>query len=268
MIAALHISLDKINGKTRLLNAYAKSPFKIADITDSSSEDERTLVIMNASPGILDGDDYHIRVELETSARLRLQTQAYQRIFNMKRSAGQLMEVHLKNNASFIFLPHPTVPHKNAHFTCRNHFYLDTQHHLIFGEVLTCGRKHNGESFLFSKYHSHTRIYINQQIVISENLLMEPGRINPLSIGQLEGYSHQASMIILHPLLDIKDIQTALLNLFSQEKEIAFGITMAPVNGLLIRLLGQGAEQLHRLLIQAEQLVRLQTTEKPVVLAP
>lgn len=255
MKAAFHISLEGVKGQTRLQNSYITSPFKLADVTEPCSTGELQLVMMNASPGILDGDDYHIRIEQGAGTRLRLHTQAYQRIFNMKEGAQQLMEVYLKKQASFVYLPHPTVPHENSIFSTRNHFYLDHTHRLIFGEVLTCGRKLNGEAFLFSKYHSHTRIYINQQLVISENLLMEPGLIHPAATGQLEGYSHQASLIIMDSYLNIKEVQRYLLNLLTEKKGIEFGISVAPANGLLIRLLGHGADALYQVLLQIEQRV-------------
>lgn len=121
--------------------------------------------------------------------------------------------------------------------------------------MLTCGRKLNGEAFLFSKYHSHTRIYINQLLVISENLLMEPGLIHPAATGQLEGYSHQASLIILDSHLKVKEVQYSLLNLLNTKRGIEFGITPAPVNGLLIRLLGHSADALYQVLLQIEQRV-------------
>ena len=255
MKAAFHISLDGVKGQTRLQNSYITSPFKLADITEPCNTGELQLVMMNASPGILDGDDYDIRIEQGAGSRLRLHTQAYQRIFNMKQGAQQRLEVHLKERACFVFLPHPTVPHENSIFSIRNHFYLQQPHRLIFGEVLTCGRKLNGEAFLFSKYHSHTRIYINQQLVISENLLMEPGMIQPATTGQLEGYSHQASLIMLDPRLNVKEVHCSLLTLLTEKKGIEFGITAAPANGLLIRLLGHGADALYQVLLQIEQLV-------------
>ena len=205
-------------------------------------------MLMSSSPGILDGDEYEMKIEVEQNCSLQLHTQAYQRFFNMKQGATQQMNVHIADDASFCYLPHPSVPHEQSIFTSRNNFYLGNNCQFVFGEILTCGRKLNGELFLFSKYHSITNIYINNKLVIKENLLMQPSLINVHAIGQLEGYTHQASMIYLEEDVDIKQFQQQLIELLSAEKNIEFGITAAPVNGLIIRLLGNGAEQLYGLL--------------------
>ena len=245
MRSELHIQVAGRNGIPFLKKAFFTTPFKVMNITEDKTAGQLHLMLMSSSPGILDGDEYEMKIELEEGCSLQLHTQAYQRLFNMKQGATQQMNVHIAENASFCFLPHPSVPHEQASFTTRNNFYLNRNCSLLFGEVLTCGRKLNGELFLFSKYHSITHVYINNKLVIKENLLMQPSLINVHAIGQLEGYTHQASMIFLQETADIKNIQKELLEFLSTEKNIESGITAAPVNGLIIRLLGNGAEQLY-----------------------
>ncbi|MEI9912361.1 MAG: urease accessory protein UreD [Bacteroidota bacterium] len=126
-----------------------------------------------------------------------------------------------------------------------NKFYLNEDCRLIWGEILTCGRKLNGEVFLFSKYHSLTEVFINNKLVIKENLLMQPLLIDPTAIGQLEGFTHQASFIFLDEKTNCVDAADTIHEYLSLQPEVIFGITAAPANGLIIRLLGYKAEQLH-----------------------
>jgi urease accessory protein len=218
------------------------------NITEDKKGGQLHLMLMSASPGILDGDVYEIKIELEQNCSLQLHTQAYQRIFNMKQGATQQMQVHIADGASFVYLPHPAVPHEQSIFISRNNFYLGNNSRLLFGEVLACGRKLNGEAFLFSKYQSISHVYVNDKLMIKENLLMQPLLINVHAVGQLEGYTHQASMIYLDPAADIKGLQEELIAFLSNKKNIELGVSAAPVSGLIIRLLGNGAEQLYDLL--------------------
>ena len=244
MNAQLHIQVAERNGCSCLKKVFFTTPFKVMDITEDKTRYPLHLMLMSSSPGILDGDVYDMKIEVEQNCSLQLHTQAYQRLFNMKHGATQQMNVQLKEGASFCYLPHPSVPHQQSIFTSRNNFYLTSNCQLFFGEILTCGRKLNGELFLFSKYHSITNIYVNNKLVIKENLLMQPALMNLHKIGQLEGFTHQASLIWLNQGADIKSVQQQLIDLLSAEKNIEIGITAAPVNGLIIRLLGNGAEQL------------------------
>jgi urease accessory protein len=130
---------------------------------------------------------------------------------------------------------------------------------LIWGEILTCGRKLNGEVFQFSKYHSITEVFINNKLVIKENLLMQPSFIDPTVIGQLEGFTHQASFIFLDEKTDCINVADNIHDYLSLQHEIVFGITAAPANGLIIRILGYKAEQLHDCLKAIAKIAELST---------
>ncbi len=244
MIAELHIQTALRNNITFLKKAYCTTPFKIANITEDKKHKTLNLMLMSSSPGILDGDEYEIKIEVEKDCALNLQTQSYQRLFNMKVGALQNMEVHLQDGASFCFIPHPSVPHESSIFTAKNKIFLSNNCDLIWGEVLTCGRKLSGEVFLFSKYHNVTEIFLNNKLIIKENLLVQPSLVDVNAIGQLEGYTHQATLIYLNEKAAVKTLIKAITEFLSAQNEIAFGITAAPKNGIIIRLLGYKAEQL------------------------
>ena len=244
MIAELHIQTALRGNITFLEKAYCTTPFKIADITEDKKDRTLRLMLMSSSPGILDGDEYKIKIEVAKDCSLHLQTQSYQRLFNMKVGASQNVEVHLQEGASFCFIPHPSVPHESSVFDARNKIFLSNNCDLIWGEVLTCGRKLSGEVFLFSKYHNVTEIFLNNKLIIKENLLVQPSLVDVNAIGQLEGYTHQSTLIYLNEKAAIKPLIKEITEFLSTQNEIAFGITSASKNGLIIRLLGYKAEQL------------------------
>lgn len=150
------------------------------------------------------------------------------------------MEVQVQENASFIYIPHPSVPHTQSVFTSRSSMHLAKSSRLLWGEILTCGRTQNGEQFQFTKYHNITDVYVDKRLLIKENLLVQPGAINIHSIGQWEGYTHQASLIAVGITLDADRIHCML----EKEKEIAYGISQIAHDTLIVRLLGYKAEQL------------------------
>ena len=244
MRAELHIHATRLNETTCLKKCYCTTPFKVANITEDKKDDTLRLMLMSSSPGILDGDNYDIKIELEENCALQLHTQSYQRLFTMKQQATQQMEVRLAPGASFCFIPHPAVPHEASHFTARNKIFLSQNCQLIFGEILTCGRKLNNEVFLLSKYHNITEIFLEGQLVIKENLLMQPSIIDFNAIGQLQGFTHQASLIYLNEQVNVKETISTLSGILASKTAISVGITAAPVNGIIVRLLGQKAEQL------------------------
>jgi len=155
------------------------------------------------------------------------------------------MEIKMAKRSSFVFLPHPSVPHESSIFTAKNIIYLSAGCSLIWGEILTSGRKLSGENFLMSKYHNLTEIFLNGKLIVKENLLMAPKIIDVNAIGQLEKYTHQASFIYINEVVLTKPTLEKINELLAGEKEICFGISSLQVNGIIVRLLGYKGEQLH-----------------------
>jgi urease accessory protein len=255
MIAELNIATKLRDGITYLGKTYCTPPFKLADVREDKRDKTLQLMLMSSSPGILDGDEYRVNIEVNEGCSLDLQTQSYQRIFNMKGSAIQHFDVLMQNEASFSYLPHPSVPHENSSFTTRNKIYLTDNCKLIWGEVLTCGRKLNGEVFLFTKYHSITEVFLNNKLIIKENLLIQPATINVHAMGQMEGYTHQASLICL----GFDTAKEVIKTFLTTQSDIDFGITEVPKGGILVRILGQKAEQLHQCLKTIANMVNAKT---------
>ena len=264
MKSAVHIQVAANTKSSYLKKSYVETPFKVANITEDKENHPLQLVLMSSSPGILDTDEYELKIELEQDAALHLHSQAYQRIFQMKQQATQQLHVSLGHGSSFTYLPHPTVPHEDSSFTSRNHFYLANSCRFVYGEILTCGRKLNGEQFSFTKFHSITHLYINDKLVVKENLLMMPALVNVDALGQLEGYTHQASLLYWQENINIADLQQQLIKLLSPEKNIEVGISALNGSGIIIRLLGLGAEQLYRCLLNVNAHLPVQIFKKQV----
>jgi len=205
-------------------------------------------MIMNSSPGILDDDELNLQIDVAERCRLELQTQSYQRLFQMKNGAKQFLNVHLKEGASLGYISHPIVPHENSKFISKNKIVMDETSSLIWGEVMSCGRNLNGEVFKFSSYHSVTQIFFSDKLVVKENILMKPAETSLSGIGLLEDYTHQASLIFIAEAEFLNEKKKDIVNLLEACDNLEFGVSDLPVHGIIVRLLGRKAEQLFHLL--------------------
>jgi len=230
---------------TFLKDCYFTPPYRIANVTNDRKGSSLELVLMSSSPGILDGDETEMEIRLCENSCLHLQTQSYQRLFPMERGASQRMTFRMEKNSSLIYLPHPVVPHQASIYSAVNRIFLTTGCQLIWGEILTCGRKHSDEIFKLNVYQNLTEIFYDDRLTVKENLLLNPSLKSPGAMGQLEQYTHQASLIYWNENKSIDFRIPDLLELLKAEKEIAFGATALPRKGIMIRLLGFHAEQLH-----------------------
>jgi len=234
------------NGTSYLASSYFTPPFKVADITEDRRAGFLDLMLMCSSPGVLDEDDHSMLVEVGEGARLQLGTQSYQRLLNMKQGAVQSMEVFLGRGACFCWLPHPCVPHEGSIFMGRNRIFMGEDCQLVWGEVLTCGRKLNGEVFGFSKYHVRTEIFIGKQLAILDNICLRPSALSVEGLGQMEGFTHQASLLYVGSEIQRKraEMDGCLVGM----EGIAYGVSEGPAGSLVIRVLGNKAEPLYAVL--------------------
>jgi urease accessory protein len=251
MRSAVTIHIEVQKGISCLRSAFFNPPFKIANITEDKRGPFLDLMLMCSSPGVLDGDEQTIRVSLGPDSRLRLHTQSYQRLFQMKNGATQSMEVRLERGACFCWLPHPSVPHANSVFTSRNRIFLAEDARLIWGEILTCGRKLSGEVFALSSYHSRTEVFVQDQLALLENLYLRPSMLPVAALGQLEGYTHQASLLLVGFPAD-PSLRAAIGDCC---QSMVHGISTGPANSLIIRLLGNKAEPLYECFQAIESLL-------------
>ncbi len=240
----LYIKAGYKNDKTFLKEYFCQSPFKAANITEDKSDKMLRLMITSSSPGVLDNDDYKIDIEVEKNADVHITTQGYQRLFTMNNKAYQTINVLIDAGGSLCYLPHPCVPHKLSSFSSLNNIYLQKKHHLIWSDVITCGRKLNGEEFTFKCFRNVTNIYLQKKLVVKENILIEPLKNNIQAMGQMEGYTHQSTLLFVNDSAVVKKLYAESNELLSQIEGISFGISILPVNGLIFRMLGYKAEKL------------------------
>lgn len=262
--ASVHIETALRAGRTILKRSFCDAPFKLADVTEDKRQKHLNLMLMCSSPGVLDGDEYDFTVFVGEGSSLHLQTQSYQRIFQMKKGALQNTNVQVNEGASFVYLPHPAVPHKHSNFKGRNKIYVSGNCTLIWGEVISCGRKLNNEVFQFSSYHNWTEIYLNGRLSVKENLLLKPRETALNAVGQMEGYTHQSTFIYVNEKAAVDELSADCLRALEREENVTFGVSALPANGLAARVLGHKAEQLFMLNQRLYSIVE-ETSQRPVL---
>jgi len=248
MICSLDIKIAHREGKSYLKDAYATQPFRIVPVGQYQKDNAAYLMIMSSSPGLLDGDDHRIQVDIAPGSKLQLQTQAYQRLFHMKGHSSQTMEVNIGENGVFSYVPHPVVPQHSSHFLSHNIVHLASNCHLLLSEIVTCGRKMSGEEFMYNHFQNLTECYVNGRLVVKDNVLLQPDRMPIQGLGILEGYTHQGTLIYLNSAgLNPSEWIEAFYERYGETKDVAFGISELQHDGFMIRVLGHGAEKLYLL---------------------
>lgn len=233
-------------GRSYLKDIFSTRPFRVVNVGQYHADNDLYLMVMSASPGLLDKDHYDISIELERQTRLQLQSQAYQRLFNMEEGATQRIMIALESGAVFSYSPHPVVPHQKSKFKSQTVAHLADDCRLLLSEIVTCGRKHSGEMFAFTSFQNITEVYHGNKLLLKDNIFLSPGLFPLCAIGMLGNYTHQGTLIYLNTGEEpVNAYVEEIRETMQTEKGIAFGISQLSANGFVLRILGQGGEQLY-----------------------
>ncbi len=255
-MANLYIKSGFKEGKSYLMDSYVSVPFRITNVGQVKDDGSLYMMLGSSSPGLLDSDNHEIEINIEKNSRFQLQTQSYQRLYNMKKGSSQTTKVNLAPNSFFCYVPHPVVQQESSIFRNSTVINLDKDCELILGEVVTCGRKNSeniypnkkisGEIFKFTYFQNVTEIYFNDLLVLKDKIILEPKVHSVNTINQLEEYTHQATFIYMNTRSShgACELIEEVLGIIKNEQNISFGISEMAANGFVLRVLGNGGEQL------------------------
>lgn len=245
MESSLSITIEQRQGVSYMKNTYVTPPFRIVPVGQYKRDNAAYLMIMSTSPGLLDGDDHQLEFNLAQGTKLQLQTQSYQRLFQMRDKSTQTSLYKLGEGAAFSYVPHPVVPQQQSTFISKNVVHLSDNCHFLLSDIVTCGRKMSGEEFAYDHFQNLTQIYHNDRLIIKDNVLLQPQKMPIQGIGILEGYTHQGTLIYFNThKIDIKQYIAFFATAYSDDSAIAFGISQVQGDGFIVRVLGNGGEKL------------------------
>ncbi|MFR9597303.1 MAG: urease accessory protein UreD [Rikenellaceae bacterium] len=250
MEAQIKLTVAQRGGHSHIRSLYTTPPFRVVSVGQLANDGAAYLMQMSTSPGVLSGDRYHIKIEVEDGARLQLKSQSYQRIYDMDEEAQQQMVIRIGDNAHFSQVAHPIVPHRNSAYFASTRVEMGENSSFLQGEIITCGRRHYGEEFEFREFSNSVELYHKGRLRIKDRVWLAPHKAPLREIGLLEGHTHQATLIYqtTQQSVDIRAMIDHLYNDISQIQGVEFGVSESAYPGFVLRLLGDGGEQLFDLL--------------------
>ncbi len=253
MDSKIVLNVAREDGRSRLKESYHNAPYKLTHYGAAGLTDHLEMIIMSASPGIMDTDYLHIDVHVKEDAQLKLFTQSFNKLHPMKTGAGQHTDVHVDAGGVFHYIPHPVTPFKDSIFKASNHIHLAEDAVLMWGDIISVGRIHMKEAFEFDRLHTQTKIFRNGKLSFIDNQLMSPKSQPIQKMLFFEGYTHQATF--LFSALFAQELKQELDEILTVEyNDISYGFTQASTDVVILRALGTDGELLYDFLHMLGQL--------------
>lgn len=190
-----------------------------------------TFYIVNVGGGYLDGDRYRLNINLEENAQVTLTSQGATKIYKtLNDRVEQYQSFNLANHSYMEFVADPIIAYENAKFYQHNTFRLEAESSMFYTDILTPGYSSDDHDFTYKYMHLINEIYVEDELVTYDNMLLNPEKNQLSSIGYMEDYTHLGSAYFIHPEVNqnlIDDIYKQVSH-YENKLNCRLGITQLP----------------------------------------
>ncbi len=220
---------------------YATYPFRLSGNLRLDPSDRRRVYayMMNASPGVLSGDDLRLAVQVGDRASLYLTDQSATKVHSRPMGgvpARISYRVQVGAGAYLEYVPEPIILFAAAALTQKMQILLHPQGRLVLSEIIVPGRLAKGEFYDFEEFQS--RLQVNTTAgkrCFADNfrLLGQSNRFQHSSF--LTKWPIMGNFVVISPGIDLNNLSQTLQNPpFSDELRV--GESPLPgCHGLLVR---------------------------------
>ncbi|EEE50075.1 urease accessory protein UreD [Staphylococcus capitis] len=217
-----------------------------------------TFYIVNVGGGYLDGDRYRLNINLEENAQVTLTSQGATKIYKtLNDRVEQYQSFNLANHSYMEFVADPIIAYENAKFYQHNTFRLEAESSMFYTDILTPGYSSDDHDFTYKYMHLINEIYVEDELVTYDNMLLNPEKNQLSSIGYMEDYTHLGSAYFIHPEVNqnlIDDIYKQVSH-YENELNCRLGITQLPTHGLAIRILANRTQTIEKILTKVQSYI-------------
>lgn len=236
----IDLVLERKEGVTVATKKYYEGLVKVSRSIKMNNENIPTFYLLQLGGGYVEGEKYKNIFNLKDEARAIITTQASSKVYKCinKIKTEQETEINLGINSVLEYITDSVILYKDAAYKQVNNIYLDKSSTLIYSDGITAGWSPEGDKFSYSSVQLKSNIYVNNKLVLLDNLLVNPRENDVTRLGFFEEYSNFGTLLVINKEINdssISDLRVLITNL---NLPIDFGISKLEVNGFVLRVLG------------------------------
>lgn len=248
----LSARLAYVNGRTRMVECQQSAPLKIAR-TFEAENGGLDICIMDASPGLLAGDDYQMDWRVEEGARVRITTQGATRVHPAQgRSSRQTTRVLVAAESRLEMWPETIIPFAGADFISTTELFLEEGAQLVLFESVSAGRVARNEAFAFKSLDSRVVVRDRRGPLLYTRNRFVPDEFSPQNPFSWGG-AMQWSCLYMFGSFAAPELEKA--NHVLRKYEVQGSTSLLAHNGMTVAMLGQRAHDLRCVALEIKETV-------------
>ncbi len=242
-IGLLELEFAKVNGKTRMVHHYYRSPLQFFQplYYDPARPDMPTIIFMQNGGGMLQGDRYRIDITCHEGAAAHVTTQSAGKLYKCEENyVSQIVDMTAEAGSLIEFLPDYTIPYRQSRFFQRTSLHLDPTATVIVGDVITPGRTAHGEYHEYEIFLAQMDAFdLDGNLLVADTIKLQPTRFSPRNPALLGRYDVFGVLYVFTRQVPPADLVGTLRSALAPMSRTVCGVSELPNGaGVSVRILG------------------------------
>lgn len=240
----LRLGFEHRRGRTTLPVMERRVPLMVQRplYWDQSMPDMACIMIIHTSGSVLQGDRFHVRIDVGAGAQAHVTTQAATKIHEMDANfAAQLQDITVASGGYLEYLPGLTIPHRHSRYLSDTMVTLPADATMLLSETVMPGRKYHGDGELFEYDLFSSTIRAQRPDgtpLFTEKLLVEPPTGSIRALGAMGDYDVFGTVFALTGAEHIGPIMEGTQPIFEPEGAVSGASRLPHDAGVVFRVLG------------------------------
>lgn len=246
------------NGKFKTEKSYFSGIAKLARALYLDTDGVPCYYLMQLGGGYVENEKFRSGIHIKKDARAIVTTQAATKIYKCINNlpSYQKNEIFVDENATLEYISDNVILYKDAMFKQETVIKLKDTASLVYTEGLTSGWSPDGKKFQYSSLQMKLKLYIEDKLMMLDNLKLDPRVDNMSSLGFFEEYNNYSSMIFIDKMVNDELIETLRGLVKELALDVRIGITKLECNGLVLRVLGNLTQDLEKVIFTCINYIR------------
>lgn len=241
--------LENLSKGTVATTSYFVGASKISPSMYLGREKTPAYFLLHLGGGYVEGEIYKSLIELRENAEVIITTQSPTKVYKCeknKEAACQITTIKMDAGSRLEYISDSVILYKNAKYDQDTTIYMDKKASLIYTDGITSGWSPDGAKFQYEAVRMRNKIYVDNKLLLLDNLELKPKEYDVTSMGILEGYINFGTMVVIDERINESHIDKARELIDSLNLDIKFGVSLLESNGLIIRVLGKLTQEIQK----------------------
>ncbi|MFB9330941.1 urease accessory protein UreD [Paenibacillus aurantiacus] len=258
-MSRLRASFGSHGGHTRVDAKYHDAPIKIAKSFPLGGP--LAVIMMDVSPGLLEGDRYEMDWTIGEDAHVYITNQSYTKVHPSDGLGSELLQrFALAPGAVAESMPEPVMLYKDASLLMETEVDLAPGALWMGAEVLCPGRTLRGELFHYRLYRNRMRVRLGGELIFAQNQRIDPASQLLDAPGCFGDLTHTGTFYAFSDAIGARQMEAVREALAvwpeREGQRWAAGVSLTHKHGMAVLAAGTSAWVLEELLHEARRALR------------